>query len=513
MRKKLLSFALALTMLAGAAGCTGKNNVVTEDINDVEIYLVEAGYRSAFMNEWIKAFKVKHPEINIECTANSGATEKAAEDMRNKKSTVDIWFTAAINLPKLVAEGSSVIKGYDCVVEDLTSMVDEKIEGENRSIREKADDRVMLYHTINGKNYSISWASGPSGLLINRKFGLEVPKTTDGFVAQVKSIAAGTAGITQKDVKPFIWAGAKAPGYWDYLMDSWKAQYDGVEGYDAYWRMGYENKAPTYEVLHQNGVLESYKVLEQLSDQSYSVYQSPQLNHTSAQQEYLRDAAVYMANGDWFETEMKSSGIEADIVMAKVPVISALGQKLRLAGTNATYAENEQKLIEMVTDIDDGMTLAELKTKHSAVGDAKTEAVWNARHVIYNTGYHHSAYIPAFSNAKTAAKTFLKFICSDEGIAIFRKYAGSTMPYDYTPAADEERSEFQKSNDAIMKDSVSFYPTKYWTPLRYIANPITDNACYVTFYNKEKTSQQVYDDIYDYTRSRWQTFLIQTGLK
>lgn len=512
MKNRIIAAILALATFVPVAGCKKDQNVVTEDVNEVEIYLVEAGYRSAFMDEWIKGFKLRYPEINVTYTANSGATEKATEDIRNIKSTVDIWFTAAINLPKLIAEGSSVIKGYDCVVEDLTSMVNEKIDGEELSIKEKADDRVMLYHTINGKNYSISWASGPSGLLINRKFGLEVPKTTDGFVAQIKGISSGEL-VQDKNVKPFIWAGKNAPGYWDYLMDAWKAQYDGIEEYDAYWRMGYEGKAPTYEVLHQPGVLESYKVLEALSDKSYSVYESPQLPHTDAQQNFLRGSAVYMPNGDWFETEMKSSGIEADIVMAKVPVISALGQKLRLAGVNASYAENEAKLVEIVTDIDDGMTLEQLLAKHSAIGEAKVKAVWDARHVVYNTGYHHSAYIPAFSNAKTASKRFLKYICSDEGIAIFRKYAGSTMPYAYTPDEDEVRSDFQKSNDEIMKDSVGFYPTKFWTPLRYISNPITDNACFVTFFNKEKTPKQVYDNIYDYTRTRWSTFLIQAGIE
>ncbi len=513
MKKKILALALMSALTCSLCACGGVP-VVTEDIPEVEIYLLEAGYRTEFMDEWIEAFTAKNPEITVEYKANSGATEKAVQDITNPRSTVDLWFTGWINLPRYVSEGASLVQGYDCVVEDLTDLLDEPIEGEGVSIRqkaEKADDRVMLFNTINGRNYSISWASGPSGLLINRDFGLEVPKTTDGFIEQVKSIAAGTAGIAS-GVKPFIWPGQNAPGYWDYLMDTWKAQYDGIEGYDAYWRFGYEGEAPTYEVLHQQGILESYKVLDQISEQSYSVYESPQLRHTDAQQSYLRGAAVYMPSGDWFETEMKSTGIEADIVMAKIPVISALGQKLRLAGASASYAENEEMLVSIVTDIDEGMTLDALKEKYSAVGDAKVQEVWDARHVAYNTGYNHIAYIPAFSNAKTAAKKFLKFICSNEGIAIFREYAGSTMPYDYTPPEGEVRSEFQKSMDEIMKDTVSFFPTKNWTPLRYIANPISDSATWLSFYNNEKTPQQVYDDVYDYSRRRWSQLLIQAGL-
>lgn len=510
MRKRLISFALMLCIAFGAAGCGG-TNIVTEDVPEVEIYLLEAGYRTEFMDEWIKAFNKKYPDITVTYTPSSGATEKAVNDIRNVKSTVDIWFTGWINIPRYVAEGGSVIKGYDCIFEDLTDLLDQPIEGEGVSIREKADDRVMLYNTVNGRNYSLSWASGPSGLLVNRGFGLEVPKTTDGFISQVKSIANGTAGI-DGDVKPFIWPGSNAPGYWDYLMDTWKAQYDGIEGYDAYWRFGYEGESPTYEVLHQNGVLESYKVLDALSDQSYSVYESPQLSHTDAQQSYLRGAAVYMPSGDWFETEMKSTGINADIVMAKIPVISALGQKLRLAGTDASYEENEAKLVEIVTDIDEGLTLEELKEKHASVGADKVQEVWNARHVAYNTGYNHIAYIPAFSNAKTASKKYLQFICSDEGIAIFRKYAGWSMPYDYEAPEDEVRTEFQKSMEEVMKDTVSFFPTKNWTPLRYIATPIADSACWLNFYNNEKTPQEVYDDVYNYSRTRWPQFLIQAGL-
>ena len=510
MKKKILALFLTGLLACSLCACGGVS-VVTEDIPDVEIYLLQAGYRTEFMDEWIKAFKAKNPEIKVDYQANAGATEKAVQEITNPRSSVDIWFTGWINLPRYVNEGSSLIQGYDCIVEDLTDLLDEPIEGEGKSIRQKADDRVMLYNTINGRNYTISWASGPSGLLINRDFGLEIPKTTDGFIEQVKSIAAGTAGIAS-NVKPFIWPGKNAPGYWDYLMDTWKAQYDGIKGYDAYWRFGYEGEAPTYEVLHQQGILESYKVLDQLSEKSYSVYESPQLDHTDAQQTYLRGAAVYMPSGDWFETEMKSTEIDADIVMAKIPVISALGQKLRLAGTNASYEENEKMLNDIVTDIDEGMSLQELKGKYSSVGDAKVQEVWNARHVAYNTGYNHIAYIPAFSNAKTAAKKFLKFICSDEGIAIFRKYAGSTMPYEYDPPETEQCSDFQKSLDEIMKDTVSFFPTKNWTPLRYIANPINDSACWLNFYNNEKTPQDVYDDVYDYSRTRWRPMLIQAGL-
>lgn len=516
---KKIAVSLFLSVItAFTVACGGRTSVVTEDIKEVDIYMVNAGYKDAFMDEWIKDFTTLYPDITVtKKGSTSGATEKAVNDLPigpTSDNSIDLWFVAnTINLPDFISRGKTVLSGYDCVVEDLTALYDEKIPGEERTIREKMDDRALKFNEINGKNYTLTWANGPSGLLMNKTLadskGLTVPKTTDQFIAQAASLK-GTHGIT-----PFIWAGNNAPGYWDYLMEQWKAQYDGLAAYDRYWSLTDESGEHSYEPLHNEGILESYYVLQALANKAYSYKDddgdSQELRHTDAQQLFMRGKALYMPNGDWFETEMAGSETNSEFVMVKVPVISSLARKIKLAGAGASDAAHEAKLIDVVTAIDAGKTLAEVKAQFVDIDANKIDAVWNARHVVYNSGLGHIAFMPAYSNAKTAGKQFLQYVCSDRGIAIFRKYAGADMPFEYTPPADEVRTPFQQSVDAIMKDSESFFPTKYWTPLRYSCSPISDNAgtAWWAFFNNTESPQQLYDKVYNYAKDRWNNWLRQ----
>lgn len=118
-----------------------------------------------------------------------------------------------------------------------------------------------------------------------------------------------------------------------YAMETWKAQYMGVDKYDAMINFC-ENGNYTYEYLNDDAVLCAYNTVKQIADPSYSVKGSEGFQHTPAQQDFLRGAAVFMPNGDWIETEMRSSaadsGITQNVKFLPTPIVSELGVKLRL---------------------------------------------------------------------------------------------------------------------------------------------------------------------------------------
>lgn len=67
----------------------------------------------------------------------------------------------------------------------------------------------------------------------------------------------------------------------------------GVDKYDAMINFC-ENGNYTYEYLNDDAVLCAYNTVKQIADPSYSVKGSEGFQHTPAQQDFLRGAAVFM---------------------------------------------------------------------------------------------------------------------------------------------------------------------------------------------------------------------------
>lgn len=509
-RKAITAFCLSAMFLFSAA-CSGKKG----GSQHIEMYVMDAGYRTEAFFELAEAFKLEFPKISIKVTPVSGINEKLTSELSRKGSNVDLWFAGEQNIIRLVEKSSS------CPLTDLTDLMQMTAYGEEKTLEEKLNPRYRYYDTYEDRYYSISWVYGACGLVYNANYlsEAEEPKTTKQLISLVKEVAAGKHEGIPSSVKPLIWSGGNAAGYMSYAVETWKAQYMGVDKYDAMVNY-FDNGEYTYELLNDNGVLYAYETAKSLSDPAYSVNGSNGFQHTPAQQDFLRGKALFMPNGDWLETEMKNSldasdsSITNNIKILPTPIVSELGEKLRLGGANGSSEQHETMLINLVTAIDEGKTDEEIKTEYPSLSDAQILAVRKARKVVYTLGASHRLYIPSSSDAKEACYDFVRFMASDRGIEIFRKYAGSHSPFEYTvKPTDEELSVFQQSQDKVLNGCDLIYDTITKSPIRAYCTIDSDTGAFAEFFeNSSKTAEEMRSNYYNNVATKWTAMKLIAGV-
>lgn len=98
-------------------------------------------------------------------------------------------------------------------------------------------------------------------------------------------------------------------------------------------------------------------------------------------------------------------------------------------------------------------------------------------------------------------------MASDEGIAIFRKYAGSHSPFEYTVKPEnEELTTFQKSQDKVLKNCNLIYDTITKSPIRAFNTIKSDTNAFAEFFaNSSITPDQMRSNYYDTAASKWNT--------
>ena len=164
--KKILIGVLAAVLATSAAACGG-GNTTTEDRNHIEMYVMDAGYRTEVFDELAKAFKVHFPDVTMKIYPSTGVDSKLTSEL-----------------------------------------------GEDKTLEEKLNPRYKYYDTYKDKYYSISWVYGACGIMYNANYLSEEnePKTTKQFIKLVQDIAGGKIEGIPSTVKPLIWSGANAAG-------------------------------------------------------------------------------------------------------------------------------------------------------------------------------------------------------------------------------------------------------------------------------------------------------------
>ncbi len=493
---KLFACFMAAVAAFSVAGCKGgKISEVDDGEGVLNILCMEAGYGTTFMDEWIKEFK-KVP-------GNEDVTVNPVYDVQVGDTTLSLLNDPSLNPYDLILTGtfSYVKHAENGLLEDLSGVVSE--------LDYPLLDSYADFGKYKGKTYVLPWVHGPAGIIYNTDMlpAERIPKTTDELVALCGDITAGRIE-TAKDIKPFVWGGSNAGNYWRYSADCWWAQYDGVDAYRDFWTFtvdGIPNSPDGYRVYGQQGILESYTVLENILKPDYCVYGSQSKDHTTSQSDFMLGRAVMIPCGDWMESEMrKNYASVTNYKLMRTPVISALGDKLKLAGDGATHSQNDEKLSEVVGYIDDGKTDGEISAL-TGVTVAKAAAVREARLTIYSMDSRHQVFIPSSSNAKDEAKAFIKFMSSLKASEIFQKEARSQQPYDYGADAVvcEGASSYLKNNIELVKDAKFIFPDYDTSSIRYKGGVNREFVKYndeleISFYDGNLTAKKLFDDNYNY---------------
>lgn len=443
----------------------------------IECYLYSAGYGVDWFNACAKEFMKLYPEYKIV------AQESSSNTTLRKKLSLGSDFTADLlivgdNINGILAEGSSVYKGYPVIFENLDDVYSAVPLTDSGSVTmaEKMDASVAqgYYQTvsINGVNeshyYAAPWTNGYNGLCYNvelfKAAGLNSePRTTNELLSYCNTLKA-------KDIVPIIMS--SADDYIEHLSWVWWAQYEGQEGIENFYYCRESSDAyPSADgrIFDQTGYVEMFRVMEALLGNGNVNDFCESFGYTDAQRYFLKgdktkeEHGAIMPNGNWLENEMVGTSTTEtieNISMMKTPIVSALVDKLSVWKESTTYnaanlsedkkAEYDAILCALVDYVDGVST-----TKPAGVTDEDVAIVRKARG-YYNGGASSTFAIPVYATAKEGAKKFISFMASDTAISLYYQNTnGCFLPYEYDYKSDAyyaQTSDFSKKVIDLISD-------------------------------------------------------------
>ena len=539
MKKKIFGIQ-ALVLAAGMtlplfAGCGER---VSNDPDTLQVYVANFGYGTEWLNEladlfveqdWVQA---AHPGItreNIVIEQNSERSYAIDRIAQGESNTIDLFFTVTTGATSYEQENSDGVSNY----EDLTDLYNSQVPGEDVTVAEKMDDNFLTMSTftkLDGTTtyYYLPWVSGMQGLLYNQTqfeeafagTDVEVPRTTD-------ELSEVCAALVDEGYTPFIYTSRE--NYWTCTMFLiWWAQYEGLENYSNFYQGIVVdedgNRQMSRDVYRQKGRLRSLEVIESLIK-----YPTPNIHEnvntltfTQAQARFLLGQGTMMPNGDWFETEMRSTQDSGEITdeftFMPSPVISSIVEQL---DTQIT----DDQLSDIVALIDGGAQSAADVASVAAITEDDFDKLYEARKLVLPVG-NHNAYIPSYATGKELAKDFLLFMSTDVACNAFIEATnGASLPFEYDvetedPELYESLAPLQKDRLTMQKDAVymlneNTYAASYYGGITRLTDGRTNLDVLFSAQNPDDqmTAQEIYQaEIDRWTDVRWESVLINMGL-
>ena len=537
-KKVLLPLLLASTAMVSLVGCS--NDAKVGGSNVIQIKSYKAGYGTDFIHEAADKFKTIYPEISFEFLDESALQdgEKAAEEIAiPKKNQVDLYFTADIDINNIIKRSSAVLnKREETLLEPLDDIFEGKAIGLNGEETETIKSRFFTgfeelcryngeFPKWRGTMFTLPWAEAITGLFVNKavldQYGVAVPLTSNEFIAAIQKIYAdGKAN----DNYPFSWGGSNAAGYWQYLYETWFAQYTGVEGFNRFMNCDPGNGEIVkegYKVYEDVAILKALEAFFDVLDFKYSPTGSSSMSHIKAQTDFITGKTAFMIDGDWVLNEMKEYYYDQakEIVMIGVPILSSIGEQIGISDSQL------HSLIELV---DEHKSNAEIKAVIPSLSDENIKWVRDARSVHDTLGIGHNIVIPSYADAKEAAKLFVRFLYSNDGCRIFRNFANANLPLSYETKEGDTNTPFQQSLDKIrnyddpqiVTTVASFNGVRSTpTPPIYVFNYSAWSSPYTAVYIMEDidintglhklfSPQKIFDDEKNYVKGEWSARMI-----
>ena len=534
LKKLLLPIILSSTALLCVTGC-GKEDKIGGS-NKIQIKVYKGGYGTDFLHQMAKKFRTIYPEISFEFLDESSLMdgEKAVTEICvPKKNQVDLYFTTGVDINYLIKRSSKVLGKRDVtLLEPLDDIFESRAIGlngvENETIKSRfftGFEELCKYEgefpRWRGTMFTLPWAEASTGLFVNKtvldKYNVEIPLTSDEFTSAVQTIYS--QGRSRNNYS-FSWGGANAAGYWQYLYETWFAQYSGVENFNNFMNCDPGNGKIVeegYKVYEDEGILKALEAMFEILDLDYSPNGSRTMSHVEAQTDFITGRTGFMVNGDWVLNEMKEYYYNQakEIMMIGAPILSSIGTEIGIT---------DQQLHTLVECIDDHQSNAEIKSILPTLSDDNIEWVRNARSVHGTIGIGHNILIPSYCDAKEAAKLFVRFLYSNDGCRIFRNYANANLPLSYVTQAGDKDTTFQKSldkvrnydNPQIITSVAAFNGVRTTpTPPIYMFNYSSWQTPYTFLYimiDKSKsspifTAQKIFDDEKTYVRGYWSRWM------
>lgn len=535
-KKRLATVLLSGVMACGLAACKPE---VPNDDNTLEIFVMEAGYGYEWVNVLVNDFKTldwvqaKYPNLNIPEPSHNSISTYSADKLTDPANTIDLFFGASLfdKFGKTDQNGNLYVAQLD----DLYGMT---VPGESVTFKDKMIDSFETQ--VDGHYYSMPWVGGMNGILYNETqfntLGMEVPVTTDEFIAvldKAKSLAGNTDG---KYDKGYSVMSCTAVGYWKYMLTTWWAQYEGLTEYNHFYEGIDYRGIRSKKIFEQQGRLEALRMLEKIIKPSNGyMYPSAtaisKIQFKTAQNYFLTNDGMFHVNGDWFSYEMKTSWdgftengmCNGTFKFLRTPVISSIIDNLPMGSI-----KDDVQLAKVVRAIDAGTSYqAYIQANNDGVHADDYARVAEARKIVDSLGVNHTAVIPDYASSKGLAKDFLLYMATDRAQDIYiRETKGAASPFIYNvkeknPTLYNSLDTLQQSKFDIFNDTaypINILPAPQSFKLVYFGGladfTISGNMETRMFTGKEADiAQTVFNnDIAHWTDDMWNNTLVNAGM-
>lgn len=425
--KRALALLLTAVMALGClTACGGKGNSASgNDKNynkrkEIKVAYWRSGHGIKWLENMKEAFEEKYTDYRITIT------ESASKDAVKSAWTIEDTDETDLYL---------VTKDYETkYMEPLDGLLDKTLDGDQKTLREKFNADYLEYEqSADGHYYTLTYGGGVIGLFYNTEMFKEagvtqLPRTTEEWVVVCDKLSA-------KGYTPLCHFNASGIyGYYDYVNYLYMQQYSGVDYvHNNFWRCTDENgTTPSKTVFTaEDGRYHALKAYEKLVTPEYTLLGSNTKSHTEVQTEFLNDRAAMLVNGSWMMTEMASVGITDKISEMRIPVLSAITDRL-------STVKSDSDLRKLITAIDQ-VTDEEKKLEDFVSGDGYAvegmtvskedwDIVYEARNTVPCNVPEESLWIPKYANEKEGAMKFLEFLYSDEGYKIYTTNLKTGLP-------------------------------------------------------------------------------------
>ena len=412
--QKSVALLLGAAALLSLGACGDKSRVGENGAISISYY--KGGTGSEWIEEVAEAFE-EETGIVVNAEPDNNITVNAKTLLEAGRNLPDIMFVQYTNWREYVQKGwitemDDLYDGtfsYDVNGKTITSTY--SLDGNTAEFK-KADgtatgtatlydlldssfrDYGNIAKSVNEEDHFwvIPWTAPATGLAYNvdilAEAGWPQPPKTE---AELKQCIADINSKT--DAAAFAWGGTEIK-YWDFVVLTWWAQYQGVDQMRAYYDFASE------EVFLQQGRSEALSLWQEL--------------------------LVDPATGDWINSidkPMSMDHLEAEYLFAQ--------NKSAFVVTGA-YLENEIK------DIIDDSFHFKMMAVPTIDGAQETGSV-------LNTEAGSFACIPAQAENVEQAKAFLAYMNRPEWVEKFTEISGIIRPFNYSPSKIEGVSAFSTS--------------------------------------------------------------------
>lgn len=427
-------------------GNSGGGN--TGNVTTITVGYFEGAYGDMHWKSWEKLYNEAHPNEKIELeTEGDPAYGSSIENLLSTGAGADIM-VAPMTWRKHASRNW---------LEPLGEVYSSDF-GNGKTIEESLNDEIKDNLKFKDQYYAMPFSEYMTGIAVNKGFfderGWKLPETMDDMldiIDKISKLPENNDKDTENDIAPFAWSGVESPYYWNYVMNTWWANYGGI------------NEIKTFKEMA-----------------------SPAVYQTTAREKAV-DALLTLIGGNGSPKNCADGVIGMENLESQLLFTS--GKALMMP--NASWLE-----IEMIKNMSDDFEMVLIAPPTIDGGSGEKNLYGHVDEWLI---------IPSASENKEAAKKFVSFIFSEKGLIDFFEKTSTTSVFkvDYTKADTDSLTEFGKSVLSLRSTYNIFY-SESSSPLMYmgLAN-FWQNKMVTEMVTQGQTAKEIVQADYDHVVKEW----------